>query len=145
MRDEAQCARPLATVLPFQGAGVPRCPAGKLCPLKLLSEKGYLWTSFWRHSDVYRLCPGLDPELKPLPPARRPARGWVCQGVCRAGLWRPARSAPAAGSPRLRAARRYTGGLEASRVSATALGRTVHALAPPARQTECAPQEAGLR
>jgi hypothetical protein len=29
-----------------QGAGIPRCPPGRLRPLKLLSEKDYVWTSF---------------------------------------------------------------------------------------------------
>jgi hypothetical protein len=57
-----------------QGAGVPRCPAGRLRPLKLRSEKGYLWTSFRRHSDVDRLCPGFGPGPKLLPSARRPLR-----------------------------------------------------------------------
>jgi hypothetical protein len=46
----------------------------RLHPLKLLSEKGYVWTSFRGHSDVYWLCPGLDPGPKPLAPARCPLR-----------------------------------------------------------------------
>ena len=43
----------------------------------------------------------------------RPARRGLSEGICRAGLRRPARAPAAAGRPRLRPAGRHPGGLEA--------------------------------
>jgi hypothetical protein len=72
MRPGAHC--PWQSPYPRQRAGIPRRPPGRFRLLKLLSEKGYVWTSFRGYSDVYRLCSGFDPGLKPLPPTRRPLR-----------------------------------------------------------------------
>ena len=127
-----------------QGAGVPRCPPRRIRLLKLLSEKSYVWTSFRRHSDVYRLCPGLDPNLS-LSSSSMPC---TLPDVSRCLSSRPlvpsaidpsSRPPSAAGG---RAIYWWSGSLTGWRDNFAR--RAVDALSPPVRRTECAPRRADL-